>query len=61
MNCLYLTRKKPAGGNTKRAGNAMAIWINKCNEIGQLPAMGEPGSRFLEPQKDAHNVTLGRP
>jgi len=50
MTCLPRTTRKPAGDNTKKAGNAMAICANKCSEMGQLPAMGEPGSRFLEPQ-----------
>jgi hypothetical protein len=61
MNCLFLTRKKPARGKTKRADNPMAIWTNEWNEKGQLPSMGESRSRSLETQEDEHNVITGMP
>jgi len=41
MNCLFLTRKNPARGKTKRADNTMAIWINEWKAKGQLPSMAE--------------------
>jgi hypothetical protein len=50
MNCLSLTRKKPASGKTKRADNTMIIWTNAWNENGQLPSMKASKSRSLEAQ-----------
>jgi hypothetical protein len=50
MNCRFLTRKKPARGKTKRAGNTMAIWKNEWNAKGQFPSMGESKSSSLETQ-----------
>ena len=61
MNCLSLTRKRPARGKTKRADNTMTIWTNEWSEKGQLPSMGESRSRAFETQKDEHNVTAGMP
>jgi len=59
MNCLPLTRKRPARSRTKRADNTMAIWTNEWSEKGQLPFMGESRSRSLETQLDEHNVITG--
>ena len=61
MNCLSLTRKKPARGKTKRADNIMAIWTNEWNEKGQLSSMGESRSRSFETQIDEHKVISGMP
>jgi len=50
MNCLSLTRKRPARGKTKKADKTMAIRTNEWNDKGQLASMGESRSRPLETQ-----------
>ncbi len=61
MNCLSLTRIRPARGKTKRADKTMAMWTNEWNEKGQLPSTEESRSGALGPQKDEHNVIAGMP
>jgi hypothetical protein len=61
MNCLPLTRKRPAKGKIKRADNPMAIWTNEWYEKGQLPSLGESRSRSLETQEDEYKVITGMP
>jgi len=39
----------------------MAIWKNGCNELGQLPFMGESRSGLIETQYEEHNVITGMP
>ena len=50
MNCLSLTKKRPARGKTKRADSPTAIWTNEWYEKGQLLSTGESRSRSLETQ-----------
>jgi hypothetical protein len=50
MNCLFLTRKRPARGKTKRADNTMTIWTNEWYEKGQFPFTGESRPGSLETQ-----------
>ncbi len=61
MNCLFLTRKKPASGKIKRADNTMIICTKEWNEKGQLPSTEESRSRSFETQEDEHNVITGMP
>jgi hypothetical protein len=50
MNCLYLIRKRPASGKTKRADNPVAIRTNEWTEKGQLLSTGEWKPRSMETQ-----------
>ena len=61
MNCLFLTRKKPARGKIKRADSTMITWTKEWNEKGQFPPMEESRSELLETQEDEHIETTGMP
>jgi len=61
MNCLSLTRKRPARGKTKKADSTIITWTKEWKEKGQLPSMGESGLGPIEAQYEEHNVITGRP
>jgi hypothetical protein len=61
MNCLSLTRKRPAKGKTISADNIRAIWTNEWFDKGQLASRGELRSRSLEIQENEHSVITGMP
>jgi hypothetical protein len=61
MNCLSLTRKRPARGKTKRADSTAITWTKKWNEKGQFPPMGESRSGLFATQEEEHNVMTGMP
>jgi hypothetical protein len=61
VNCLFLGRKKPARGKTKRADSTMITWTKEWNEKGQSPSMGESRSGLLEMQYVEHMVIPGMP
>jgi hypothetical protein len=50
MNCLSLTRKRPARGKTKRADSTIITWTKEWKEKGQLPSIGESRSGLFETQ-----------